>query len=801
MRVFEELTIDDLIEKAKERIPDLDEVLVRDAYALAEEAHAGQVRGGHPYIFHPLEVTYLMLRLNPDVEAVLASLLHDVPNHKPQRLIEIEKKFGSEVRSVVSDSMKLGLMQINNYQNQVETFRRMVLAMAKNLRVVFIRLSDRLHNMMTLDSRPEDFRLRMAQETRDIYAPIAARLGIYSFKGELEDLAFKYLEPKEYESLMKEIERYGEMHEGSVEKAIKDLDRFLHKQGVEAKVSGRMKHTYSIYSKMKRKGFDSIESIYDIYALRVVLPDKGDDISHLYSILGLVHQRWTPLPHRFKDYVAVPKANGYRSLHTAVMGLVKDSSQPVEIQIRTESMHEEARYGIASHWWYKEGGGDLSKKISPDEFQRTVGQYRVFNKLNKILQEDVGLRHKVEVLIRDWDSMDRKEISAIETDLFVKGFSTEDFEILKKSRSQRSLMTRHKYFQNQLEWLDGLAEVGNSDNVKMDLFSDRIFVLTPRGEVKDLPRGATPIDFAYAVHTDLGHKCYQVKVDGRIAPLDYELKNGQVVEILTRKEPNPNRYWLSFVKTNAAANKIKNWFRGFDKDKNVKEGRELLNRHLKRVGKPILDPKLSLLKNYDGKKMTLAEREGVLELLGNGTLTVGVVIKKIFPESELVKTKDVPDNSDFSGEVIDVQKIEKLIMVGKYDDLPVVLSACCKPKYGDSVVGYVTRGKQIRVHKASCGNLQGFDDSRVVSVGWKSKVKQHSYQAELHIRAKDRNGLLGDVTSVISDLGCNIAGLALERDHTDIVGRISLEVGGYDELTKILDRIESVMGVKEVSVE
>lgn len=807
MRVFPDLTIDVLIDKAKAYIPDLDQGILREAYSFAEEIHEGEMRNDEPYVIHPLETAYLMLDLKPDVDAILATLLHDIPRQKKDSLREIEKRFGPEVSSLIRDSLKLGLVQSVDYKTQVETFRRMFLAMARDLRVIFIRLADRLHNMMTLEDRSEDHRLRMAEETRDVYAPIASRLGIYSFKSQLEDLAFKYTSPDEHSFLAEELEKYGEMHQDVMNQAIVAIENFLKEEGVEADVSGRIKHVFSIQNKLKRKDANSLDSIYDIYALRIVLPDKDEDVSHLYSVLGHLHRKWPPLPHRFKDYVAVPKANGYRSLHTAIMGLVKDNSNPVEIQIRTKSMDEESRYGVAAHWWYKEA--DVSKRVPSHELEKTLNQYRVFNKLNKVLVDNPNLRKAIETLIRDRENMTGKEINNIEIALMQNGFSADELNVLAKSRSQGALMMRHRLFQNQLEWIEGLndlktdVEGADASNVKLDFFSDRIFVLTPKGEVKDLPSGATPVDFAYSIHTDVGHRCHQAKVDSRIAPLDYELQNGEVVEILTRKEHNPNRYWLSFVKTNAAANKIKNFFRTFDQDSNLKEGKDLLNKYLKRLGKPVLDPKLSILKNYGGRKLTMNDREGILESIGNGTFTVGRVIRKIFPEEELVAVKKIPkESADLPQTDVSRADLDKLILVSGHDDLPVVLSACCKPKYGQSIVGYVTRGKMIRVHRSSCGNLKGMTEDRLVPVEWKSKIKQKSYQAELYIEAKDRSGLLSDVATVIESLECNIVNIAVERaGDNEVVGRLSLEVSGYDVLEKILDKIEGVLGVKEVRVE
>ena len=620
----------------------LDEASILEAYLLAEEAHEGHSRDGDaPYIQHPLQATHLMLDLKPDMEAILACLIHDVPLHKRDAFKIIEKKFGKEVVGLVHDASKLGMVQVRNYETQVESLRKLFMALARDLRVVFIRLADRLHNMLTLDQREEEYRLSMAQETMDVYAPIASRLGIHQFKSRLEDLAFKYINPEEYKFLLEEVQKYAEERQGAIDEATSDLENILREEGFDATVTGRAKHIHSIHNKLKKKGIPDIGAIYDVHALRVIVPDK-EDFSHLYSVLGVIHSHWTPLPHRFKDYIAVPKPNGYRSLHTAIVWLIESRKKPVEIQIRTESMHEQAEYGVAAHWWYKENPR-VSKKVAQSEFDKTLNQHKVFSKLNRILDQDPELRRKVEKLIKDWGIMDKEEIAEIEEELSRNGFGQDDMVILKNSRSKGMIMMRHKYFQDQLEWLEGMARLKteaakdvSERNLKLDIFKNRIFVLTPHGDVKDLPKGATPVDFAYVVHTDVGHTCAQAKVDGRIVPLDYELENGQVVEIMTRKEPKPNRYWLSFTRTAAAANKIKAWFRTSDRDHNLKEGREIMNKYLQRLGKPILDPKLTLLKSFGGKRLTQRDREEVVESVGNGSLTVGQVLRKLFSAEELV---------------------------------------------------------------------------------------------------------------------------------------------------------------------
>lgn len=792
-KTISDITIEDLIEKAKIFVPEVSEKLIREAYEFAEKSHEGQFRyKNFPYILHPLSAVYLMLDLKPDMEAVLACLVHDTHLHNKEAMDFIKKKFGIGVYSLVNDARKLGLINVKTYEHQVETLRRMFLAMAKDLRVVFIRLADRLHNMMTLEYREPDLRLRMAQETHDVYAPIASRLGIYQFKSKLEDLAFKNLYPVEYKALAEEVVKYGEEQQDAIDYAISEISEVLKHEGFDVKITGRVKHIYSIYNKLKGKNSNDLSSIYDIYALRVVVPDKEDergreDFSHLYSILGIIHKNWTPLPRRFKDYIAVPKVNGYRSLHTSVVGLVKDSNNPVEIQIRTMSMHEEAEYGIAAHWWYKEGSSRKSQSIAREEFQKTLNQHKVFTRLNRILSGDPDVRYKIERLIKDWDFLDKSEIAEVEKILIDRGFDSADMEVLRKSRSKGVLMMRHKYFQNQIEWLEGLAQLKSQVekettgmSLKLDIFKDRIFVLTPHGDVKDLPAGATPVDFAYNVHTDIGNRCAQAKADGKIVPLDYELENGQVVEILTRVEPKPNRYWLSFVKTTVAANRIKGWFADFDRDQNIKEGKELLNKYLKRIGKSVNEKNIL----------------DIAELIGNGTITVGQAIKRLYPDI---------DSAGISSQRCVISPVVSedgdKVLVSGHGDLACVLSSCCKPVFGDEIVGYVARGKKIRVHKSDCENLKGLDSERFIDVSWKGESDKRFYQAEIFVDAVSRSGLIGDIAAIISGLRCNIINMVFDRGDGGIVtGRMSIEVNGYDQLEKVLDRIEGVSGVKGVKM-
>ena len=575
------VSLKNIIDRAQKYLPELDQARLRKAYRFSKKAHSGQVRySGAPYISHPLATMDILLSLKPDEDTLVAAMLHDVPEDTPVALVEIEEKFGKKVARLVADLGKLSVVRARSKEAEVDNLRKMFLTMAKDLRVVLIKLADRLHNMQTLKYVPAEKRYRIARETREIFAPIANRLGLHQIKNQLEDLCFLHLSPREYDHIMEQLEKQGKIREEYIDYAKKVIQKVLKREGIEGEVTGRLKHKYSIYSKMKTKGKNSVDEIFDVFAMRIILPDKYQQkkeiFDHCYQVLGLVHNQWTPIPRRFKDYIAMPKVNGYRSLHTTVLGLgVELRNQPTEIQIRTQSLHREAEFGIASHWWYSSTNG-FSTSLSRGQVQEWL----------KAPQD------------------------------------------LKRAGSLKA----------QVEWLSALAQLqqeieNNSElvrNLKVDIFKDRIFVLTPMGEVKDFPVGATPVDFAYAIHTEIGHKCHMAKINGQIVPLNYKLKNGEVVEVVTQRNGSPSRFWLSFVKTSLACNKIKNWLNGLDREKNIKVGRDMINQQLLKLSKPLLGPNLSLLRSYGGKRQTLQNREYVLENVGKGLLGVHAVLKKIF---------------------------------------------------------------------------------------------------------------------------------------------------------------------------
>ncbi len=707
------VTIQHIIAKAQEIIPELDEARILDAFEFAQKSHKDQKRkSGEPYIIHPLAVAYNLLSLSPDEDTIIAALLHDVLEDTDVTPKEIEKKFGATVLKLAQGVEKISKIQLQGKDRQIGSLRKMFLAMAEDLRVIFIKLADRLHNMSTLDSMPPEKQKRMSQETINIYAPIAGRLGIYHFKTPLEDLAFKYLYPKDYQWLKKEIGKLESKREKKIVKIANLLKLKLKNSDLEFEISGRVKHFYSIYKKMQNQNKESLEQIYDIFALRIIVNTTGE----CYAVLGDIHKHWTPLSYRFKDYIAVPKPNGYQSLHTTIIGVLGDKkAQPVEIQIRTKKMHKESEYGIASHWAYKE---QTSKE---------------------------------------------------------------------RTRWVQGLVDLEQSLQDNIEF---------EENLKNDTFGDRIFVLTPGGDIKDLPNGATPVDFAYSIHTEVGHRCIGAKVNEKIVSLDYPLSNGDVTEILTNKNGKPNQFWLNFAITSHAKQRIKAWFRNQDIDKVIKAGKDLLNKQLKRLGHSELDPHLLILKNYEGKKLTFKEREHLLEKMGNGSLSSMIVVKKLFPKDSLLS----PKKEEKANLKSDLQSIQPKVIVSGEDFYKTKLAACCKPTDRDSIIGYVTRGNYISVHNKKCRTIQRLrHKERLIDVNWSNEKPKH--RVNLIIKIVDRVGLIRDIAHVFALHNVNI--ISMESGDPKLSKglhkmKFAIQIEDVDRLNHIFNRLESVEGVTSV---
>jgi guanosine-3',5'-bis(diphosphate) 3'-pyrophosphohydrolase len=711
------MAIDELLSKASYLREEEREVLQR-AYAVAEHAHDGQSRlSGEPYVSHPVAVAGILADLGLDADTLVAALLHDTVEDTEVTREQLLEEFGPHVAKLVDGVTKLGKIHVHTReQAQAENIRKMLVAMAEDIRVVLIKLGDRLHNMRTVGAHNEERRQRISRETLDIYAPLAHRLGIWQIKGELEDLAFAQLDPDNYRAVAAKVSKAAEERGTFIKDVTEIMQREFERLGITAEISGRPKHIFSIHDKMERshKEFDEI---YDLIALRILV----DTIKDCYGALGTVHSLWKPIPGRFKDYIAMPKGNGYQSLHTSV---VSHTGEPMEVQIRTQEMHVTAEYGIAAHWHYKEGA-------EPTRFDERYGWLR---------------------LLMDW----------------------------------------------QKEVLDAEAFV---DTVKVDIFQDEVFVFTPKGDVRSLPMGSTPVDFAYRVHTDVGHHCIGAKVNSRMVPLDYHLQNGDIVEVLTTKGAHaPSRDWLTFVKTSSAREKIRSWFKKERREENVQKGREQLDKEFRRLRQQALgslkeDRLLELA--HDFKFNTV---DDFLAAVGYGDVSArGVVLRYSDRES--------PDQASETT-VLGIPLISATpstnghVRVHGMNDMLTTLAQCCKPLAGDTVRGYITRGKGVTVHRADCVNIRNAaDPDRIVEVEWERGNNQ-VYPVNIKIEAWDRTGLLRDIAAVIAESKINLSGADVQvyDDRTAVISTI-VEIANLTQLSRLLERLEGVRDVHTVARE
>ncbi|HEY8477097.1 MAG TPA: bifunctional (p)ppGpp synthetase/guanosine-3',5'-bis(diphosphate) 3'-pyrophosphohydrolase, partial [Chloroflexota bacterium] len=714
--------VETLLDEAAKYLPPADVEAIRRAYEFAAAAHEGQTRrSGDAYIHHPLATALTLAELRLDVSAIIAALLHDVVEDAGVPLTEIEARFSPEVAHLVDGVTKLSKMQwlarngetaateARPQEEQAawaESMRKMFLAMAEDIRVVLIKLADRLHNMRTLDYLPPEKRRRIAQETLEIYAPLASRLGIWQIKWQLEDLAFRHLEPAKYREIASKLAVRRVARERYIEQVCAILREHLAKAGIQAEVTGRPKHIYSIYRKMQRRGVD-INQIYDLLAVRVLV----HTVQECYSVLGVVHSLWHPLPGQIDDYISNPKQSLYQSLHTTVLCL---DGQPLEIQIRTYEMHQVAEYGVAAHWRYKEGG-------RPDPFDAKVAWLRQ---------------------LMDW----------------------------------------------QKDVVGGAQEF--VDSLKTDIFQDQVYVFTPKGEIKEFPSGATPVDFAYRIHTEIGHKCVGAKVNGRLVPLDYQLKNGDIVEIITAKgSRGPSRDWLNpalgYVKTAHAREKIRQWFRKQQREENIARGREQVEKELKRLG-------LDQLKLEDvAAQFNYEKPEDFFLAVGYGDINPLQIAQKLVAPStdnqpHLVTTR--PSDGVTGG--------VRVLGVG---DLLTRLARCCNPVPGDAIVGYITRGKGVTVHRADCPSVAQEDEpERLVRVDW-GRLEQEVFPVTIRVDAWDREGLVRDIAAVVADEKINMSAVSavVHRDQTATV-TCTLEVSGLDKLSRVMSRLEGIRDVFSV---
>lgn len=681
-----------LIEIIKSYQPDETCENIRKAYELADEAHKEQKRvNGDPYILHPLAVAEILADMEIDTTTITASLLHDVVEDTEYMLEDIERIFGKEVAFLVDGVTKLNRLDYRTKEDQqVNSMRKMFLAMAKDIRVVVIKLADRLHNMRTLKYMRSEKQKRIAQETLGIYAPLAHRLGIFNIKWELEDLSFRYMEPDKYYDLVDQMKEKRKVREEIVNEAIDVLKKTLTESSISFEINGRPKHFYSIYKKMKKDNRD-LSQIYDLYAIRVIV----DTVQDCYGVLGIVHSLWKPLPYRFKDYIAMPKPNNYQSLHTTVIGT---RGQPVEIQIRTWDMHHIAEYGVAAHWRYKEGRAS----------QKATG-----------FDEKMG------------------------------------------------------WLRNLLEWQDTSNPQEFVNALKLDAFSDEVFVFTPRGDVIDLPQGAIPIDFAYRIHTDVGHRCVGAKVNGKIVPLDYALKNGDIVEVITSKTGKPSLDWLKIVGSSESRSKIRNWFKKENREENIEKGSAALEKECKRLGH---DWKLV---SHSGriakvaKQMNAGTEDDLLAAVGYGGFAVNTVLIKLL---ELHKELDRVDDEQNEKSLIEKLKPRKAsghnhsgVLVKGESGLLVRLSKCCSPVPGDPIIGFVTRGRGVSVHRADCPNVRLDEDvDRLIDVEWDYGMSE-SFEVNMEISAYDRTGMIADIMAALAEMKISITSINAKVSETKSV--------------------------------
>lgn len=692
---------------------------IKEAYTFAENAHKSQLRSsGEPYIIHPLEVALILMDLGLDVDTVVAGLLHDVVEDTGVPIEELTKLFGAEVADLVDGVTKLGKIAFKTKEEQqAENLRKMFLAMAKDIRVIIIKLADRLHNLRTLEYVDEEKQREKAYETLEIYAPLAHRLGIFKIKWELEDTSLRYIDPKGYYDLVEKIAIKRREREKYIQEIIETLEKKLDEMNIEAEIEGRPKHFYSIYRKMYMQ-HKTFEEIYDLLAIRVIV----NTVKDCYGVLGVVHTLWKPIPGRFKDYIAVPKPNMYQSLHTTV---IDSRGELFEIQIRTWEMHRTAEYGIAAHWKYKEG-----KKSSSDFDEKLA------------------------------------------------------------------------WLRQLLEWQSDLKDAREfMESLKIDLFTDEVFVFTPKGDVVDLRKGATPLDFAYAIHSDVGNQCVGAKVNGRIVPLDYVLQTGDIVEILTSSSSSgPSRDWLNIVKTSQAKNKIKQFFKRERREENIEKGKEMLEREARRQGYS-----LSQLLSKDWpetvwRKYGFNSVEDMYAALGYGGITTNQILFRLIDEYKKANKQEREENLTTKKDT-KPQKVhtanDKGIKVKGIENIMVRLSKCCNPVPGDVIIGYITRGRGVSIHRVDCINLKDplVEPQRFIEVEWVDEYKA-SFSSEIQILARDRQMLLADITKAMSDMKVNVTAVnARTTKNKQVVINIMIEINDIEQLRRVIKQIEKIDNV------
>ncbi len=699
--------INDIIDKLLEKYSEEEIAIVNKAYVYSAKVHKGQTRlSGEPYLIHPITVAYILTEMNMDIPTIVTGILHDVVEDTHSTIEDIEKNFGKEIAILVDGVTKISKLQFSSFQEKMaENFRKLIVASTNDIRVIIVKLADRLHNMRTLQYMPREKQIRIAQETLEIYAPLANRLGISWMKAELEDLSLKYLKPKVYETIEKKIMEIKTEKDKYINEVIKILKRNLNYYNIDGKISGRLKHIYSIYKKIQKKNVD-LSQIYDILAFRIIVKT----VPECYQVLGIIHSIWKPVPGRFKDFIAMPKSNMYQSLHTTVIG---PFGEFIEIQIRTEEMHKIAEQGIAAHWLYKEG------KSTDDE------SFKTFNWLRQVME------------LKD------------------------------------DIKDANQFFMS----------------IKNEILSESVYVFTPEGDVIELPEGSTPIDFAYAIHSEVGNRCIGAKVNGVMVPLKYKLKNGDRIEILTSKNAKPNKDWLKFVKTTKARNKIRAWIKKENFDTNVEIGKTLIEKELDKNKIAINDEIKEKLEKIS-EDFNFKDIEYLYEAVGSGKITVNQVINRIIPPQE--KKKLPPPKKD------KIDQTSHPIIIDGESNYMIRYAKCCNPLPGEDIVGYITIGRGITIHSKNCPNISKFDPDRIVDAKW-SIDKDEKRVITLRIYGIDRKGLLMEMSNAITSVGLNIVRVNIKTTED---GRFrcyfDIEIMNNEQLQKVINKLNEIEGITSI---
>lgn len=722
------MTIEDVVERQKQNNPNSNTDLIMRAYNYAVENHGNQLRmSGEPYMIHPVNVAYILSELEMDDETICAALLHDVVEDTPKTHEDLVKDFGTSIAEMVAGVTKLSKLRYETVQEQqVDNYRKMFLAMGKDIRVILIKLADRLHNMRTLKYLKRERQIANAKETAELYAPLANRLGIYSLKWELEDLSFKYLYPEEYHEIVVGLDKKREERLEFINQIKANIEEKLKEEGIDAEVTGRAKHIYSIYRKMQRDKKD-LDQIYDLFALRILVKSVKD----CYAVLGVVHENYTPMPGRFKDYIAVPKKNMYQSIHTTLLGT---KGTPFEVQIRTWEMHRTAEFGIAAHWAYKEAS-------------------------NKGKKESVVV--------------------------------TDD---------------KLAWLRETLEWQKNTETPDEFLNIlKTELFEDEVYVFTPKGSIKVLPAGSTPIDFAYSIHEQVGHKMVGCKINNKMMPIITPLESGDIVDIITSDQSKgPSRDWLKFVKSSSAKSRINQWYKKAERADNIEKGKDIIDKEIKKLGMKYNELMRDEWLEVAKERYKFNNLDDMYASVGFGALSVNKVVAKLLDEyrkeheeedldkkiEELANTKPVRVKPSKTG-----------VVVKGIDNCLVKLSKCCNPLPGDEIIGYITKGRGVSVHRTDCSNINDLfsEENRMIDVYWYDDIKG-SYSVEIEILANDRSGLLRDIIKQLDNSKAKLMGVNTRTTKTNIaIINVMVEVENISELNRLVNQFRNVESVYEVN--